>query len=673
MTALFFLAATGLPALQAQVFWTENFEDESLATSNWQHDGINAGPSFWIWTDDPAAGYQEPDLPVFGAPTASNGYFLFNSDDNGQTPFDVWLTNINRPADCTGKTGVHLRFYTQYIYFNPAGTVAQIGVSTNGIDFTYQNLFDTLPANLPFDGWLEIDLAEADDQPEVWLQFRWIGNYEYHWKIDDLSLFTVVAEDPDFCETAVDITEFFGQTPGEPQITGLLDNTDATVSATDPEVSCWGEAGPGGLDILNNTLWCTFAGDGGTYNIQTVPCNATNYIGSTAGNLGDTQMLLLAGDDCSDLTPVACNEDFFPFGIPDWRAGVSIQTDSGQQYYILLDGFEGQGVVATGEFCIQVTQQLVVPCADGQVGSFTLSNNGFVCTGGNLEDILSLNAAEFVLPTTGPESGLAWCISPDTIPAGTWPGTIQQVSSTPFGPNVAPPDLLNNGTILPYGTHYLTPVVLGGGTRINAGAQPFVYNIDPGSGCYFVGQSLKIVLLPPLAPLGALPQVTNEVVPPGNNGSIVPAVSGGSGQYLNDAALYQYLWNNGAVTKNLTGLSAGVYTVTISDISGCTAAAVLEVTVGQTVSSTDPALVRALEVRPNPTRAALQLYLDLQSAADVRIEVTNILGQVLETHHAGQVSQLVHTFDLSHFAEGTYLLRVVVGQEFALRRIVVAR
>jgi hypothetical protein len=67
------------------------------------------------------------------------------------------------------------------------------------------------------------------------------------------------------------------------------------------------------------------------------------------------------------------------------------------------------------------------------------------------------------------------------------------------------------------------------------------------------------------------------------------------------------------------------------------------------------------------------LYLHLHNTAQVRIEVVNMLGQVLETYDAGQVDRLVHPLDLSRFAEGTYLLRVAVGPEIAVRRIVLAR
>lgn len=51
-----------------------------------------------------------------------------------------------------------------------------------------------------------------------------------------------------------------------------------------------------------------------------------------------------------------------------------------------------------------------------------------------------------------------------------------------------------------------------------------------------------------------------------NTGSIVATTSGGTGAY-------QYLWNNNATTAQLSNLAAGLYTLTVTDASNCTAAA----------------------------------------------------------------------------------------------------
>ena len=858
----------------AQTFWSETFSEEGAANAAWSNGGTNPGPADWTWTNDPSAGYQDPDLPAFAAPTATDGYFYFNSESNGLVPHDVTLTGLGKPADCTGKFDVRLRFFSQYIYFNPTGTIAEVGVSTDGVHFNYHPLFAGLPANLPYHDWVELDLDEADNQPQVWLQFRWIGNYEYHWKVDDLRLFVsckgnpaaIICDDfeaydptqklgpqaawwttwsgteggaedgivstevansapkslkivstdpnggpqdvvldlgnrsagryelkwnmyipagkeayyniqnavpvgtgdwnlhlyfnagqtgqvrqtstgpvlgefnfpadkwfevqqvldldndlislyvdghfvlkrgylrnlggidffgnnanslfyvddlsfvalppqvfnPDFCETAVDISPYFGQQPGVAQTTGLFDNTNASVSATDPEVTCWDEVSNNGKDLLNTTLWYTFAGDGSVYEIQTVPCSATNYIGTAQGDKGDTQMLAYSGPNCTDLTPVQCNDDLFPNGQPDFRAGITLETQPGQSYFLLIDGFEKQGIVATGEFCIQITRKPEVDCAAGHSGTFALDNDGYLCAGEKLVDIISVNTGSFVLPTIGPQYGLCWCFSPEPLLPDQWPGQVAGIASTPFSTAVGQPALLNNGASLNYGKYYLTPVVLGGGTLINPSALPYIFNVDPAGGCYFVGESRLLTLLPPLDPLAVAVQTTPEMVPPGGNGTVTLLVSGGAGGYLNDAALYQYQWNNGKAGKDLSGLTAGTYTVTISDRSGCVSPLVGTATVTtQVLQATDPAIVRSFQLWPNPASEQVWLNIVLEQSAELRIDLFNLLGQAIETTHAGPVETLKLTLPLAHLAEGLYLVRLNAGGQTAWRTFLI--
>ncbi len=57
-----------------------------------------------------------------------------------------------------------------------------------------------------------------------------------------------------------------------------------------------------------------------------------------------------------------------------------------------------------------------------------------------------------------------------------------------------------------------------------------------------------------------------------NTGSINLTVSGGS-QYVAPALPYIYSWSNGAVTEDIGSLTAGTYSVTVTDKNGCTATA----------------------------------------------------------------------------------------------------
>jgi gliding motility-associated-like protein len=83
-------------------------------------------------------------------------------------------------------------------------------------------------------------------------------------------------------------------------------------------------------------------------------------------------------------------------------------------------------------------------------------------------------------------------------------------------------------------------------------------------------QTIASVNITQPAPLTAATSATN-VLCNGGTGSVNLTVAGGTG-------VYTYLWSNGAVTEDLTVISAGVFSVTVTDANNCTATASATVT-----------------------------------------------------------------------------------------------
>lgn len=172
--------------LSAQVFYTEDFGSED-AFNAWTTGGDNDGAEDWFWSDDPAIATFGAQ-PAFAATTATNGFAIFNSDANGEASHDVTLTSP--VIDCSGQSSVFVRVENQYAFFSQAGSIAQLGVSTDGTNFTYYDILTDVGANELTDPVqvVAFEIPEAANQATVYLQFRWQGFFEYAWKIDDISL-----------------------------------------------------------------------------------------------------------------------------------------------------------------------------------------------------------------------------------------------------------------------------------------------------------------------------------------------------------------------------------------------------------------------------------------------------------------------------------------------------
>jgi hypothetical protein len=159
----------------------------------------------------------------------------------------------------------------------------------------------------------------------------------------------------DDCGDAIDLSDLFGQPFNETQTSSTFSNTDATVQ-NDPTFGqdCFFEG------ELNNSVWFTFEGDGNTYLIESTGCNSPIEI-------IDSQFALYSGNNCSDLSSIACNDNI-NIDIYDYYSTLTVETTT-EIYYLLVDGYSG----SEGEFCLEVTKlepnstKDLIPSADVNV------------------------------------------------------------------------------------------------------------------------------------------------------------------------------------------------------------------------------------------------------------------------------------------------------------------
>lgn len=546
------------------------------------------------------------------------------------------------------------------VFFSPAGAGnIQIGQGASLASFTY-----------PYDTWFDVQhtIDLDNDLLTLYINGNFVKKMAYAKNLGGIDFYCTNANgqyyvdnveyiqlpalvfNADVCGSAVDISSAMGAAPGVVNSVGPFDITTATLDPSDPTE---GYDCHFGGDPLQASHWFTFTGDGLTYTINSNTCGAAPIAD------GDTQFALYSGE-CGEYVPVDCNDDISG---ADLRSILTFTAEAGVNYYLLVDSYNG----LDGNYCLEIQQVASVSCADAVIGTNGVTNDGNICWNGNLTDVMDVDAATYVIPNQGPIAGHLWCITTEPIPAGTWPGDIPGIASTTASPDVVLVNLPNDGTAFAPGIYYLTSVIVGGSNLIDAAGQARVFNIDPTNGCYFVGESHQIFLVPELTDIVAFASVTGGAT----SGTIDVdlTVDGGLGGALQDPSFYNFNWSNGATSGTLTGVPAGNYSCTISDPTGCVDPFVVDVV----VSANDPASVKSLTVTPNPTNGLLNLQLATQKSANVQIEVVNTIGQTVKTIQAGNTSAVQTQIDLTEYAAGVYTIRVRMDNETAVRRIVVQR
>ncbi len=188
----------------------------------------------------------------------------------------------------------------------------------------------------------------------------------------------------------------------------------------------------------------------------------------------------------------------------------------------------------------------------------------------------------------------------------------------------------------------------------NLVAGNYNYVITDANGCN-VTNSISVTQPPQLVVTSVVSNVST--VP--NNGGIDISVTGGTPNYT-------YLWNNSATTEDLSNLAAGTYTITVTDLFGCTA--VLQSTVLNVVGLDEKTIDLGLTVYPNPTSGIFTIEI-ANSNEKVDLQIFDLLGKkVLELNQVKSKTNIT-----LNEREGIYLVKIKSGDQTKVQKIVLKK
>gem|GEM_PF-2668421 len=147
-------------------------------------------------------------------------------------------------------------------------------------------------------------------------------------------------------------------------------------------------------------------------------------------------------------------------------------------------------------------------------------------------------------------------------------------------------------------------------------------------------------------------------------GTASVSVVGGTGPYT-------YAWDNNQTSSFIFGLEGGVYSCTVTDANGCTETIEVTVDDNSVGIEEDLAGINEIALFPNPTNGTFSLAIELVSADDINIAVTNLNGQTVMQSSKAAVLNLEASFDASDLPAGIYMVRVSTSKGAVYRKLIV--
>ncbi len=187
----------------------------------------------------------------------------------------------------------------------------------------------------------------------------------------------------------------------------------------------------------------------------------------------------------------------------------------------------------------------------------------------------------------------------------------------------------------------------------------FVGIVDASSCAYFA----EVTLDEP-AQISIIEEEIIEERNDNRGGAIAVNVSGGNPPYR-----FEWFFRDSSIarTKDITGLKSGDYTLVVEDVNGCAMSKVLSV--GQLIVSVNgQTLSEQILLFPNPTKGLIWLGFESFKNEKTIVELFDITGRRLL---AGiNLGSKKYPIDLSDFPNGVYFVKIRIGEEAIIKKVI---
>ena len=175
--------------------------------------------------------------------------------------------------------------------------------------------------------------------------------------------------------------------------------------------------------------------------------------------------------------------------------------------------------------------------------------------------------------------------------------------------------------------------------------------VDPSAGgTWFFTAAIPVVRLNVSTDLWVC-DLSASALQTGNNAALCTASDG--------TAPYSYLWSNGATTADISGVNPGTYTVTVTDDSACTAGASVDIVTG----IIEAGIAGDISLYPNPNNGEFRLNLENVDNGTYNVAVRNMLGQNVYQEVINVTGSYESNVSLNNMKNGMYFMEITNSNE----------